>query len=421
MKHLIWVCWVAVSLSLHATEHQHTEQRQAAPIPAAHQHPELPAEAAQVTRYVCPMHPEIVRNEPGNCPICGMNLEPVSLSAGGDIQVAVGGQLQQTLGLRTAPAERRTLWRYLETVGTIGYNEDQLSHIHPRVSGWIEKLYVASEGQRVTQGQKLYEIYSPELIVAQDEFRHTLRTVRRADDPRGEELIAASRTRLRLLGLSERVIKQVEQQDRTLHTVPFFATHAGVVSELKVRDGMYVEPRAEMMTLIDLSSVWLIADLFEAQQRWFSAGRPVELDLPSVGIHGLETEIDYLYPELDPVTRSLRARLVLPNPDGQLRPGMIADLRLYGGPRRDVLTVPAEALIVTGQSNRVIVQTAHGFSQREVTVGMMSQGYAEIEEGLQPGERVVTSGQFLLDSEANLRASISRLQGAAAPHAQHQH
>ena len=373
-----------------------------------------------ITRYVCPMHPNIVRHEPGNCPICGMDLEPMEISASSEISVSVGGKLQQALGLRVEHASYRTLWRYLETVGTITYDDRLLSHIHPRAAGWIERLHVQSEGQQVSKGELLYEIYSPELVVAQDEFRSTLNAAKSFPSARRKALIDAARTRLRLLGLSASVIAQVEQQNKTLHTVPYYAEKSGVVSRLLIRQGMYVMPQDEIVTLVELNQVWLIADLFEAQQRWFKPGQPVELDLDSVGIKAREAVIDYIYPELDPITRSMKLRIELDNRDGALIPGQIADLRLYGGPKRGVLAIPAEALIVTGSSNRVVVQIAQErFEQREVTVGLQAQGYVEILEGLKVGDSVVTSGQFLLDSEANLKASLQRAEGVAHPHAHH--
>ena len=388
--------------------------------PQANRLTDTPHFSPEITRFVCPMHPNIVRHEPGNCPICGMDLEAMTVSAGSEISVNVDGKLQQALGLRVEHAHYRTLWRYLETVGTISYDQQLVSHLHPRASGWLETLYLTTEGQAVNQGDLLYEIYAPELVVAQDEFRSTLAAAKQSPSTRSDALIEAARTRLRLLGIAERVIKQIETSNRTLHTVPYYAEQAGVVSRLGVRPGMYVMPETELATLVNLQRVWLTADLFEAQQSWFKAGQPVELDLDSVGIKARAAQIDYIYPELDPITRSMKARIVLENRDGLLHPGQIADLRLYGGPKRGVLAIPAEALITTGQSNRVVVQTAtEQFAQREVRVGMLAQGFAEILEGLVEGEAVVTSGQFLLDSEANLKASLQRMEGAADPHAHH--
>ncbi|MBY6019402.1 efflux RND transporter periplasmic adaptor subunit [Ferrimonas balearica] len=397
------------------------------PLPSAPALEQAVSGGEATIKYVCPMHPQIVSDEPGTCPICGMNLEKVEMGAASEeVVVGVSGGLQQALGVRTETVERGTLWRYIKTLGTVQYNEDAISHIHTRVTGWVEKLAVNSVGQQVEKGQLLYELYSPELVNAQDDYLQALDYLGQ-DPARGKELLRKAKLRLELLGISDKVIQRLEKTRQSLYRVPFYAPHSGVVSTMDIRDGMYIEPGKTQIELVDLSTVWVIADVFENEQSWLEVGRPADVTAAAQGLFEIEGEIDYIYPELDPVTRSLQVRVKLPNPEnrpgGQLRPGSLVDVELYGGPRRGLLTVPAEALILTGRENRVVVQRAdNSFASVPVRLGMMSQGKAEILEGLNEGDKVVVSGQFLIDSEASIQGSLRRMsQPPADAHSGHQH
>ncbi|CUA86742.1 efflux RND transporter periplasmic adaptor subunit [Pseudidiomarina woesei] len=376
--------------------------------------------AEQAVEYVCPMHSHIVSDEPGTCPICGMDLEPQQRAE--QVNVAVSGQMQQNLGIQTAAAAYDTLWRYYPTIGTVQWNENAQQHIHSRAAGWVEQLHVRSEGQQVKQGDKLYEIYSRELVVAQQDFLQAL------NSGANSRLLRDAKLRLELLGFAPQLIKQLEQTQTILYRVPVFAAHAGVVTELTIAEGMYVEPGLAMMTLIGTDSFWLIADIPERYSDWVTQGAPVDITLPQAGLNAYETTIDYIYPELDPVARTQRVRVRLPNSDvgQQLRVGMQASVDLYGGPKREALVVPLSSLIVTGNDNRVIVQNAAGdFEQRPVHVGLVVGEQAEILHGLEAGERVVVAGQFLLDSEATLqgnrlqRKATNQPEEAADAHAHH--
>ncbi|MFV0595569.1 efflux RND transporter periplasmic adaptor subunit [Shewanella sp.] len=362
-------------------------------------------------KYVCPMHAHIISDVPGTCPICGMNLEKVE--TGGDTQeinINVSGSMQQALALKVAEVKRDTLWKFVETVGQIDYDESQINHVHARVTGWIEKLMIKSVGDSVKKGQLLYEIYSPDLINAQDDYLLALDTAKASSAGRYQDLVRRAGLRLSLLGMNEKQIQQLADSRKTQYRVPFYAQQDGIVKALEVRDGMYIQPSTEVMSVVDLSKVWVIADVFENEQSWIAVGQKAEVSVPAMNISSVEGTIDYIYPELDPVTRSLRVRVVLNNNDVSLRPKTLAKVSLFGGPNKDVLVIPQEALIQTGKENRVIVKQADdSFTAKAVTVGMMSQGKAEIVSGLTEGERVVTSGQFLLDSEASLKGSLMRL------------
>ena len=401
-------------------------------------------------KYVCPMHPQIVRDEPGSCPICGMTLVPVEAEAsepqgerkilyyrhphkpqitspvprkdemgmdfvpvyddgGGGATVRISPAVENNLGVRTAVAERGTLWRLIQTVGFVDFDETRISHIHLRTDGWIDGLYVDFEGQRVNKGDLLFEVYSPKLVNAQEEYLNARRIG-------GKELILASEERLLALGVTRDQIRAIARRGRPFQKIKVYAPQDGIVSHLGARDGMYVRPATEVMALADISSVWLFAEVFEKQASWVEVGQSAEVRMDYMPGRTWEGVVDFVYPVLDPRTRTLRVRLRFDNPDESLKPNMYAAADIYGGPRRDVVIIPREALIRTGRESRVILAVGDGrFRAREVVPGIESGDYVEIVAGLEPGDRVVTSAQFLIDSEASLKASLLRLQSAAEP------
>lgn len=373
---------------------------------------ELTQSPAKSTKFVCPMHSHIVKDHPGKCPICGMDLVELSApESSEEVAISVSGHTQQSMALTKTTVERSTLWRFIETFGKVEYDENGLTHIHPRATGWVENLQVKTLGARVKKGELLYEIYAPELIVAQDDYLSLLKT-----NPKNKGLKERGRTRLRLLGMSEKLIDQVEKAKESLFRVPYYASHDAIVSELGIREGMYVQPADKLMTLADLSQVWVLADVFEHQIDWVENGKWVEFDLPAIGVYATEGKIEYIYPALDPKTRTLKVRLSLNNKNGSFKPDMLANVRIYGGPKEDVLNIPVEALIRTGKQNRVVVEQQDGtFVSRKVMVGMITQGRAEIMQGLAQGEQVVTSGQFLIDSESNIRSAILKMSQDGKP------
>jgi Cu(I)/Ag(I) efflux system membrane fusion protein len=372
--------------------------------------PGLPAADSEADReilyWVAPMDPGFRREQPGKSPM-GMDLVPVyadEASGAADV-VSINPVVVQNLGVRTAEVERGTLWRLIETVGYVSFDERKLSHVHLRTSGWIEKLNVKSDGERVKKGDALFALYSRELVNAQEEYIQALRGS-------NDFLKRAARERLDALGMSAGQIAEVEKSRRAAQRVRVLASQDGIVHGLNVREGMYVEPKIEIMTLADLSSIWLLVDVFERQSEWVAVGQPAEVRLDYLPGRVWEGEVEFVYPTIDPKTRTLRARLRFDNPDEELKPDMYADVRVYAGPKRDVLSIPREALIRTGHSERVIVALGEGrFSAREVVAGMESGDWVEIVSGLAEGDEVVVSGQFLIDSEASLAASFLRMGG----------
>ncbi|MFP4611451.1 MAG: efflux RND transporter periplasmic adaptor subunit, partial [Thiohalophilus sp.] len=394
--------------------------------------------------YVCPMHPQIVRDEPGTCPICGMDLvpkeddgadepeeekeilyyrhphdpsitseEPKKDEMGMDYipvyddgdgsAVKISPAVINNMGVRTAVAERDTLWRKIDTVGYVDYDEDVISHIHLRTSGWIEKLYVKAEGERVEKGQKLYEVYSPELVTAQEEYLQALESAHKP-------LVRASRERLLALGVAQSQIDELRKTRRVRQYITGYASQDGIVAQLGVREGMFVKPDLEVMALADLSTVWIQAEVFESQVDWVEVGQPADVQLAYFPGKTWEGEVDYVYPNLNPKTRTLRVRLRFDNPEHKLKPNMFADVSIYGGPKRDIVVIPREALIRDGKKDRVILALDEGrFRPRPVVPGIVTGDWVEIQRGLREGERVVTSGQFLIDSEASLKDSFKRM------------
>ena len=358
----------------------------------------------EVLYWVAPMDANYRRDKPGKSPM-GMELVPVYADAGsGDgNSVTIAPEVVQNLGVRTTVAERSRLWRGIDTVGYVDYDESKVSHIHLRTEGWIEDLVVQSEGERVTKGQRLFNLYSPELVNAQEEFVQALKAGNKG-------LIRASRSRLGALGIPASQIKRLEKNRKPTQTIPIYAPQDGVVSSLSVRDGMYIKPAVRVMSLADLSSVWLLAEIFERQADWVKVGQPAEVSLAFLPGRIWEGKVEYIYPSLDPKTRTLKARLRFANPDEALKPNMYANVKIYGGSGDAVVVIPLAALIRTGREERVIIARGEGrFEPRLVRVGIESGDWVEIIEGVEPGENLVVSGQFLIDSEASLKASMLRM------------
>jgi Cu(I)/Ag(I) efflux system membrane fusion protein len=344
------------------------------------------------------------RDKPGKSPM-GMELVPVYAdeASGDGSSVTIAPEVVQNLGVRTAVAERSRLWRGIDTVGYVDYDESKVSHIHLRTEGWVEDLAVESEGERVKKGQRLFNLYSPELVNAQEEFVQALNVG-------NQGLISASRSRLKALGIPVSLIKRLERDRKARQAIPIYASQDGVVSSLSVREGMFIKPATRVMSLADLSSVWLLAEIFERQADWVEVGQPAEVRLAFLPGRTWEGKVEYIYPSLDPKTRTLKARLRFPNPGESLKPNMYANVKIYGGPKDNVIVIPIEALIRTGREERVIIALGEGrFEPRPVRAGIESGEWVEIIDGIEAGEKIVVSGQFLIDSEASLKASMMRM------------
>ncbi len=355
--------------------------------------------------WVAPMDPDFRRNEPGKSPM-GMDLVPVYADEAAESDpaiVSIDPLVVNNLGVRTVPAERGPLARRVETVGYVSYDEDTLQHIHSRVDGWIEMLAVKAAGDPVSSGQLLFELYSPTLVNAQQEYLAAL-------SGGNSVLIGASRERLRSLGVAGSEIERLEQQRKANRLVRVFAESDGYAAELGVREGIYVTPSTEIMSLARLDPVWVLVEVFERQAAWIRPGQQAEVELDYLPGQSWQGTVDYIYPALDPTTRTLKVRLRFDNESHALRPNMFARISIFGSETDPVVHVPREALIRGGVVNRVVKALGKGrFRAQPVDIGIESGDRVEIRAGVAEGDLIVTSGQFLIDSESNIESALSRM------------
>ncbi|MDD9724542.1 efflux RND transporter periplasmic adaptor subunit [Roseovarius sp. SK2] len=362
----------------------------------------------KILYWVAPMDPNFRKDGPGKSPM-GMDLVPVyegQEPSGDPEEVTLSAAEVNTIGVRTAVARVEDIAHRIETVGFVDYDEHATSHIHTRVEGWIEQLELRAVGDEVSKGDLLFELYAPEITIASSELLRATRSGN-ADE------IAIARTKLMNFGVSARQIDEMAQAERPAQRVRFYAPQDGVVFALDAADGMYLRPDTRAMSLADTSSVWLLVDVFERDMTLLSDDMRAEARFDHLPGQVFTGEIDYIFPELDAETRTLRVRLRFDNDEGLLRPNMFAKVALVPNEARQALTVPSEAVIRTGRAERVILRLADGsFRPRLITTGLRG-GFAEgrrteIVQGLAPGDEVVASAQFLIDSESALNAGMMR-------------
>lgn len=364
------------------------------------------ADERKILYYRAPMNPSLISPVPKKDSM-GMEYVPVYAGEGGEENgnaIRISPAVEENLGVLTAPVVRENLHRLIHTVGYVSYDQSAVIRLHTRAAGWITELPITSTGEQVRKGQLLFRLYSPALVTAEQEYLQALK----GGDPL---FIQASGRRLKSLGISEDEITRLRQTRQPSKSIAYYAERGGVVEMLNARPGLYVTPDTEVMRLGVLANVWLTAEVFENQAGWVRRGDRAEARLASAPGDVLTGTVNFIYPELDPVTRTLKVRMTFVNPDVTLLPNMYADVTIMGAPEKDVLTIPSEALIRTGETNnRVILALGSGrFRAQPVTPGIESGGRVAILSGLKEGETVVTSGQFLIDSEADLNASLQRL------------
>ncbi|MBM4017544.1 MAG: efflux RND transporter periplasmic adaptor subunit [Planctomycetes bacterium] len=385
--------------------------------------PAAGAAPAEVARqyYTCGMHPWVILPAPGDCPICHMKLVPLD-AAKYTGEIAVNPIITQNIGVRIAPVTSGPVTRVVRTVGSVDYNETLVRDIGLKVAGWVEKLYVNYVGQPVEKDQPLLELYSPELYSAQEEYLLAYKakgTARRLDGgpPSPElakmeaDLLAAARKRLENFDISGEQVRRLEQSGQAAKTMTIRSPFKGLVVAKNVYEGMRLDVGMQPLRIADLSTVWIMVALYEYQLPYVEVGQRAVMTLPYVPGQTFEGRVTYVYPYLNPELRQVKVRLEFPNPDLMLKPGMFAGVELARTLARDRTLVPREAVIDTGARQVALVSLGEGrFEPRQVRVGVEAEGgMLEIIEGLRPGEMVVVSGQFLLDSEARLREALAKM------------
>jgi len=408
--------------------------------------------------YVCPMHPQIIKDVPGNCPICGMDLvlkepqkpkkattakkikywvapmdanyrrdEPGKSPMGMDLvpvyeedndtanennngfpEITISANTAQNMGVRIEKARVMPLSRTIKTIGSVSYNEDSLHHVHTRANGWVERVYTQSLGDPVTKGKTLLEFYSPEILAAQKDLIIAKKSGSTLSG-RGPSLTEASKIRLRDLNVPQQIIQRIIKTGRSQKRIPIVAEKNGVITRVGIRNGMYITPATEIYTIADLSSVWVMVEVFEHQMTWVKTGNKAEIQVQGVPGKTWIGNIDYIYPELNPKTRTLKVRLKFDSPNQLLKPNMFADVTLYNN-HKLVLTVPSEAVIYYENNPRIVkVIGKNKYQPIEIKTGMKADGQVEVLEGISEGDEILVSGQFMIDSESNLQASFRRL------------
>ncbi|ERS88264.1 RND transporter [Marinobacter sp. EVN1] len=356
--------------------------------------------------WVAPMDPNFKSDKPGKSPM-GMDLIPVYDDGGSADDTAGTVRISPTvvnnLGVRTEPVIQGRLPNNITTVGYVAYDEDQMVHVHPRVDGWIETLFVKAEGEPVEQGKPLYTLYSPTLVNAQEEL---LLAMNRGN----QKLVEAATERLAALNVPASLISRLRQSRDIQRTMTVYAPRSGVIENLNVREGMFIKPGDRVLSIAALDEVWLIGEVFESQLSAVEAGNRVQMTLDYMPGREWRGSVDYVYPEVNPKTRTARVRMRFDNEDGALMPGMFARLEVQGERGKRQFLVPRESVIRTGQSDRLVLALEEGaFKSVNVSVGRVGEKYAEILDGLMPGDTVVTSAQFLIDSESSKSSDFRRM------------
>jgi membrane fusion protein, copper/silver efflux system len=363
--------------------------------------------------YYDPMYPQQKFDKPGKSPFMDMMLVPVYGDGGADnSSVKISSRIVQNLGIRLGTVTRGTLDKKIEVAGAIAFDERAVAVVQARVNGYVEKLFVRAPLDAVVKGQRLAEILAPDWVAAQEEYLSLRKNTLANDDLR-----QAARQRLILLGMAESTVAGIEADGRVRPRITLFAPVSGVVTELGAREGMAVAPGATLFRINGLSTVWINADVPETQAAELKLGSAIEATVPAYPGEVFKGRVQALLPDVNAITRTLKARIEVANPQQRLTPGMFATIAISSSVASDMLLVPTEAVIETGKRRVVIIadQAQDGkqqFIPADVVIGMEANGMTEIKRGLKPGMKIVLSGQFLIDSEASLKGTISRMSDA---------
>lgn len=370
--------------------------------------------------YRSPMDPSITSAVPAKDAM-GMDFKPVYAEEETRTEpagtVKIDPVMVQNIGVRTAMAKRTSLSRTIQTVGRVDYNEEYMARLHPKTSGWIEKLFIDKTGERVEKDTILLSIYSPKLVSTQQEYLlalNNLKTMGKSTIPDirsgAENLVENSLARLKLLDVPAHQIRELEQTGTVNNALHIHSPFAGIVTKIGARKGQYVTPKTELYMIADLSNIWVYADIYEYELPWVKIGDRVEMTLTAVPGKTFKGQLSYIYSYFESKTRTIKVRLLFNNMNMLLKPEMFANVRIHAGTLTDVVVIPAEAIVRSGKVDQVFVVTSPGkFEPRQVKLGLESDGQVVVLSGINAGDEVVTSAQFLIDSESKLREATAKM------------
>ena len=364
-------------------------------------------DADGIEYYTCSMHPSVRSADPGTCPICSMDLVPVTLEEVKTGTVVVDAGRRQLIGVKTAPVVRKNLVLDIRAVGWVAYAENRLTDITLKYRGWVGKVLADYTGIKVQKDHPLFTIYSPELLSAQEEFlESTQRT--RVGERRNHTLLETARRRLRLWNFTELQIADLAERGEPAEYVPILSPVTGTVIEKHVVDGSAVEPGMLLYRIADLSTVWVAADIYEADIPLVQVGQAAHISLSYLPGETLSATVSYVYPYLEAASRTARIRLEVPNASGTLKPDMYVNVELQI-PQGEQLMVPEEAVVMTGKTNLVFLDRGQGRLQpQEVRLGRKGADEFVVLDGLREGDIVVTSGNFLIAAESKIKAGLDK-------------
>jgi len=371
--------------------------------------------------YRNPMNPAITSPVPAQDEM-GMDYIPVYANDDGDTStpagtVRINPTVVQNTGVRTTQAKLTTLSRTIRTIGRVTFDEERVARLHPKYDGWIEKLFIDRTGDRVSKDTMLMAIYSPQLVATQEEYLLALNNVEILKESPfpdiregAKSLLRSAHERLQLLDVPTHQIKKLEVERKVMKEVHIHSPFDGIIMNIGAREGSRITPETELYMIADLSRVWVIVDLYEDDMPWVREGDSAEMKVAGIPGQTFTGKVSYIYPYLEAKTRTIKMRLEFDNPELALKPDMFANVTVKAGRQINAVVVPSEAIVRTGGQEQVFVQRGHGkYTPRKVVVGIDSEGQAQIIEGLKAGETVVTSSQFLIDSESKLREATAKM------------